>query len=222
MLSQHWFRWWFGVIRQQAIICTNVHNLQRQMASLGHFELMGNVRIGCCFEGPCENKASDTAHFFITTPNDSFCWFGDHKKMAYKYSRDLKWGMDKLTTHSHTRLREYYWENLRYILLRMYLMYIKSRTIDLYNTKSTTITRQFSNQFQRSKLEQFHKITSKNPIRNMILPRLDKIILRKMHSLETLQSIHTWRVNCYFHKIQRLAFSTNKANTTWVLSNIHA
>ena len=40
MVSQHWFRWWLGAIRHQAITWTNVHTfLCHHMASLGHNEL---------------------------------------------------------------------------------------------------------------------------------------------------------------------------------------
>ena len=40
MISQHWFRWWLGAIRQQAITWTNVDTDPcRHMVSLGHNEL---------------------------------------------------------------------------------------------------------------------------------------------------------------------------------------
>ena len=40
MISQHWFRYWLGAIRQQAITWTSVdQDLQRHMASLGPNEL---------------------------------------------------------------------------------------------------------------------------------------------------------------------------------------
>ena len=40
MISQHWFRYWLGAVRQQAITWTNVDpDLSRHMASLGHNEL---------------------------------------------------------------------------------------------------------------------------------------------------------------------------------------
>ena len=39
MRSQHWFRWWLGAVRQQAITWANVDSdLCRHMASLGHSE----------------------------------------------------------------------------------------------------------------------------------------------------------------------------------------
>ena len=41
MISQHWFRWWLGAVRQQAITWANVDpNLCRHMASLGPDELI--------------------------------------------------------------------------------------------------------------------------------------------------------------------------------------
>ena len=41
MISQHWFRWWLGAVRQQAITWANVDpDLCCQMASLGLSELM--------------------------------------------------------------------------------------------------------------------------------------------------------------------------------------
>ena len=41
MISQHWFRYWFGAVRQQAIAWTNVDlDPCRHMASLGHNELI--------------------------------------------------------------------------------------------------------------------------------------------------------------------------------------
>ena len=41
MISQHWFRWWLGAVRQQAITGTNVDlDPCRHMASLGHSELI--------------------------------------------------------------------------------------------------------------------------------------------------------------------------------------
>ena len=40
MISQHWFRWWLGAVRQQAITWANVDpDLCCHMASLGHSEL---------------------------------------------------------------------------------------------------------------------------------------------------------------------------------------
>ena len=40
MISQHWFRWWLGAVRQQAITWTNVDpDLCRHMVSLGQNEL---------------------------------------------------------------------------------------------------------------------------------------------------------------------------------------
>ena len=40
MISQHWFRWWLGAIRQQATIWANVDSVPcRLMVSLGHNEL---------------------------------------------------------------------------------------------------------------------------------------------------------------------------------------
>ena len=40
MISQHWFRWWLGAVRQQAITWVNVDpDLCRHMVSLGHNEL---------------------------------------------------------------------------------------------------------------------------------------------------------------------------------------
>ena len=42
MRSQHWFRWWLGAIRQQAIIGTNVDpHLCHHMVSIDHNELTG-------------------------------------------------------------------------------------------------------------------------------------------------------------------------------------
>ena len=44
MISQHWFRWWLGAVRQQAITWASVDaDLCRQMASLGLNELTGRV-----------------------------------------------------------------------------------------------------------------------------------------------------------------------------------
>ena len=44
MISQHWFRWWLGANRQQAITWANVDpDLCRQMASLGLNELNSNL-----------------------------------------------------------------------------------------------------------------------------------------------------------------------------------
>ena len=44
MISQHWFRWWLGAVRQQAITWANVDpDLQRRMASLGHNVLICNT-----------------------------------------------------------------------------------------------------------------------------------------------------------------------------------
>ena len=41
MISQHWFRWWLGAVRQRAIIWANVDpDHSRHMASLGHNELL--------------------------------------------------------------------------------------------------------------------------------------------------------------------------------------
>ena len=41
MMSQHWFRYWLGAVRQQAITWINVDpDLSRHMVSLGHNELM--------------------------------------------------------------------------------------------------------------------------------------------------------------------------------------
>ena len=41
MISQHWFRWWLGAVRQQAITWANVDTDPcRHMASLGHNELI--------------------------------------------------------------------------------------------------------------------------------------------------------------------------------------
>ena len=46
MISQHWFRWWLGAVRQQAIIWANVDpDLCRHMASLGHNELIPHMLI---------------------------------------------------------------------------------------------------------------------------------------------------------------------------------
>ena len=40
MISQHWFRWWLGAIRQQAITWTSVdQDFRHHMASLGPNEL---------------------------------------------------------------------------------------------------------------------------------------------------------------------------------------
>ena len=40
MISHHWFRWWLGAVRQQAITWTSVdQDLQHHMASLGPNEL---------------------------------------------------------------------------------------------------------------------------------------------------------------------------------------
>ena len=40
IISQHWFRWWLGAVKQQAITWTSVdQDLQRQMVSLGPNEL---------------------------------------------------------------------------------------------------------------------------------------------------------------------------------------
>ena len=45
MISQHWFRQWFGAIRQQAITCTNIQpNICRHMASLGQNEWMTTLQ----------------------------------------------------------------------------------------------------------------------------------------------------------------------------------
>ena len=41
MISQHWFRWWLGAVRQQAITWANVDLVPcRHMASPGHNELI--------------------------------------------------------------------------------------------------------------------------------------------------------------------------------------
>ena len=41
MISQHWFRWWLGAIRHQAITWANVDPvLYHHMASFGHSELI--------------------------------------------------------------------------------------------------------------------------------------------------------------------------------------
>ena len=40
VISQHWFRKWFGVVRHQAITWTNVYpNIRRPVVTLGHNEL---------------------------------------------------------------------------------------------------------------------------------------------------------------------------------------
>ena len=47
MISQHWFRWWLGAVRQQAITWASVdQDLQCHMASLGPNELnLGSKRM---------------------------------------------------------------------------------------------------------------------------------------------------------------------------------
>ena len=49
MVSQHWFRWWIGAVRQQAITWANVDpDFCRHMASLGHliriYQNGGNIK----------------------------------------------------------------------------------------------------------------------------------------------------------------------------------
>ena len=45
MISQHWFRWWLGAVRQQAITWAHVDpDLCRQMASLGLNELNATAK----------------------------------------------------------------------------------------------------------------------------------------------------------------------------------
>ena len=63
MISQHWFRWWLGVVRQQAITWANVDpDLCHHMVSLGHNEL----RL-------CDQVTTrQTSHFMILLMN---CWF---------------------------------------------------------------------------------------------------------------------------------------------------
>ena len=44
MISQHWFRWWLGAVRQQTITWANVDSVScRLMVSLGHNELIQKI-----------------------------------------------------------------------------------------------------------------------------------------------------------------------------------
>ena len=46
VISQHWFRWWLGAVRQQTIAWTNVHpDLCRHMASIGRNHM--KIKILC-------------------------------------------------------------------------------------------------------------------------------------------------------------------------------
>ena len=46
-MGQHWFTYWFGAIRRQAITWTNVEpDLFQHMASLGHSESINPYRCG--------------------------------------------------------------------------------------------------------------------------------------------------------------------------------
>ena len=73
MISQHWFRWWLGAVRQQAITRANV-NPDRccHMASLGHNELVNSfafrlrVKTTQVIASPCKtSKVMDNIHFVL-------------------------------------------------------------------------------------------------------------------------------------------------------------
>ena len=87
MISQHWFRWWFGAVRQQAITWTNVDLVPcRHMASPGHNDLteLYVIHHHTAFSAAFiynfldSNTADDQMNFWYSKKektNEAFEWF---------------------------------------------------------------------------------------------------------------------------------------------------
>ena len=78
MVGQHWFRYWIGAVRQQAIIWANVMpDLSRHMVSLGHNELINGLVIQSFFS---PNTHKRHHHVFTVVsfnslwPSDTIWW----------------------------------------------------------------------------------------------------------------------------------------------------
>ena len=67
MISQQWFRWWLGAVRQQAITWSNVDSIPcRLMASLGHNELTWPLPAVHTFHNQWNENVGHFDEIFIT------------------------------------------------------------------------------------------------------------------------------------------------------------
>ena len=98
MISEHWFRWWLGAVRQQAMTWTSVdQDLQRHMASLSPNEV-GCQQKGCVPTlGPWYTKACITACYqglcllSGKTSYHKISWILQAARFGFKHINIKKW-----------------------------------------------------------------------------------------------------------------------------------